>query len=92
MPNFVKDEVECAKIEKFMKDNCEFLKTLFIIRSSASHFPVIRWLSYAPMVSEWNIIDADFEMATVDRIFIAVTKNVDKSLQGILPDSGMTRL
>ena len=58
VPNFVKDEEECAKIAAFMKENSAFLKTLFIVRSSASYFPVIRWLSYAPMVLEWEITDA----------------------------------
>jgi len=57
VPNFVKDPDEITKIEEFMVKNCEFLKTYFIIHSSASYFPVIRWLYYAPMVTDWNIFD-----------------------------------
>ena len=56
--NFVKDENEVEQIVELMKKHCEFLKTLFIIKSSASNFPVIRWLAYESMVKEWNIIDA----------------------------------
>ena len=92
MPNFVKDETECERIAKFMKKNSAFLKTLFIVRSAASNYPVIRWLGFSPLVTEWSILDNDFEMATVDRIFIAATKNMDKSLVGILPDGAMCRL
>lgn len=91
VPNFVKDEAEVELIIKHMAANSEFLKTLFVIRSSASYFPVIRWLSYAPMVSEWNLLDENFEMGAVDRTFIAVTKNMDKALQGTLPEKDMSR-
>lgn len=91
VPNFVKDEEECEAIEKYMQSQALFLKTLFTVRAAASHFPVIRWLNYAPLVTEWNLADADFEMATVDRIFIAVTKNMDKALHGILPEKDMSR-
>lgn len=48
--NFVKDPKEVEAIIDFMKDNCLFLKTLFIIRSSASNYPSLRWLSYAPLI------------------------------------------
>ena len=53
--NFVKDEVEVDLIIKHMAAKSEFLKTLFVIRSSTFYFPVIRWLSYAPMINEWNL-------------------------------------
>lgn len=91
VPNFVKEPEECEGILDFMQSEACFLKTLFIVRSSASNFPVIRWLSYSPMVTEWGLADADFEMATVDRVFISVTKNVDKALQGLLPEKDMSR-
>jgi hypothetical protein len=83
VPNFVKDEEEVEGIIKFMQKESEFLKTLFIIKSAYSYFPVIRWLNYGPMVTEWpNLLDANFEISTVDRIFIAVTKNMNKALAG----------
>ena len=34
VPNFVKDEDEVDKITKFLKEEAEFLKTLFIIKSA----------------------------------------------------------
>jgi hypothetical protein len=64
---------------------------LFIIKSSASNFPVIRWLAYESMVKEWNIVDANFVGGDVDRIYLTVTKNMDKSLRGILPEKDMSR-
>jgi len=91
VPNFVKDEDECAAIEALLQKHALFLKTLFIVRSSASYFPVIRWLNYAPLVAEWNLYDTEFETGAVDRIFITVTKNMDKSLVGILPEKDMSR-
>ena len=91
VPNFVKDPREVDQIVDFMKDNCPFLKTVFIIRSSASNYPSLRWLSYAPFISELDIIDQHFEMGAIDRIFIAVTKNMEKDLIGILPEKDMSR-
>lgn len=74
-----------------MREHALFLKTLFICRSSASNFPTIRWLSYAPFIYELDILDHSFEMGAVDRIFIAVTKNMDKDLIGIMPEKDMSR-
>lgn len=91
MPNFVKDEAECAAIEAFMSKNSKFLKNLFLVKAAHSYWPNIRWLNYAPMVQEWEITDSDFEMSAVDRIFIAVTKNMPKQLVGILPEKDMSR-
>jgi hypothetical protein len=74
-----------------MKENSLFLKNLFIIRSSMSNYPVIRWLNYAPMITDFEIFDSNFEMSSVDRIFISVTKNMDPTLRGILPEKDMSR-
>lgn len=63
-----------------MSDELEFLKSYFIIKSSFSSYPVIKWLNYAPMVTEWNILDEHFKMDAGDRIYIAVTKNMNKQL------------
>ena len=38
-----------------------------------------------------DIIDQHFEMGAIDRIFIAVTKNMEKDLIGILPEKDMSR-
>ena len=37
-------------------------------------------------------MDSQFEQTTVDRIFIAVTKNTDQELRGILPEKDMSRM
>jgi hypothetical protein len=91
VPNFVKDEDEVAKIINFMKKQSEFLKTVFIIKSSQSYFPVIRFLNFSQMVAEWEINSADFLSDAVDRIYIAVTKNMNKALVGTLPEKDMSR-
>ena len=67
------------------------MKTLFIVRSSLSNYPCIRWLNFAPFISDLNVLDQQFDMTTVDRIFISVTKNLDKELHGILPEKDMSR-
>jgi hypothetical protein len=83
VPNFVKDEEEVAKITKAMEKEAEFLKTLFIIKCAHSYFPVLRQLNFGQMIHEWpGVIAPNFEIATVDRIFIAVTKNMNKALSG----------
>jgi len=82
VPNFVKDEQELQDIVQYMQSQVVFLKTRFIIRSASSNFPVIRWLNFSPMVCEWDITndDKDFDVQAVDRIFLTVTKNMDKAL------------
>lgn len=74
-----------------MKKHAVFLKTMFIIRSAASAYPSIRWLSYAPMIADLDIFDATFDMGAVDRIFIAVTTRLPESLKGKLPEKDMSR-
>ena len=91
VPNFVKNEDELKDIVTYMKKESVYLKSLFIVRSSLSYYPSIRWLSYSEFVTNLNINDAQFEMSAVDRIFIAVTKNMDKDLHGILPEKDMSR-
>ena len=91
MPNFVKDQNEVKEIELLFLQNIEFLKTLYIVRSAMSNYPVIRWLNFAPFIHDMNLIEPNFEMTTVDRIFISVTKNLDKELHGILPEKDMSR-
>jgi len=92
VPNFVKDEAECAEILNCMQSEAPFLKTLFIVRTAASNFPAMRWLSYCPMVLEWDItVDGEFELGAVDRIFLSVTKNIDKQLVGLFPEKDMSR-
>lgn len=73
-----------------MIDNAVFLKTYFIIHSSMSSLPVIKWLYYAPMVTDWDIFDKVFTQADVDRIFIAV-KNLKQELRGKVSESDMNR-
>lgn len=76
-----------------MKSEVVFLKTLFICLTSKSYFPVLRWLDYSPFIQALpEIISGDFHMDAVDRIFIAVTKNFDKELKGILPEKDMSRM
>ena len=89
--NFVKDTKEIEVIIDFMKENCLFLKTLFILWSSTSNYPSLRWLNYATFIQKLDILDQHFEMGAVDRIFIAVTKNMDKDLIGIMPEKDMSR-
>lgn len=70
-----------------MLENAEFLKTLFIIKTSYSQFPSIRFLSWNAMITgECNIVDENFDSATVDRTYIAVTANMNAALKGILPE------
>jgi len=68
-----------------------FLKTVFIIKGAASYYPSIRWLDYESMVTEWKIVDNKFESSSVDRIYIAVTKNLNKALVGVIPEKDMSR-
>ena len=89
--NFIKDSEEVEAIIKLLKNNIEFLKTVFIIRSAQSHFPVIKWLNYSMLINDLNLYDPHFEPSAVDRIFIAVTKNMDKDLIGILTEKDMNR-
>ena len=74
-----------------MKQNAVFLKTMFIIRSAASAYPSIRWLSYAPMIADLDMFDSNFDMGAVDRVFIAVTTRLPESLKGKLPEKDMSR-
>ena len=74
-----------------MQAESPFLKTLFNIRASNSNFPAIRWLSYSPLVLEWDICGDDFGVGEVDRIYLSVTKNLDKSLLGTFPEKDMSR-
>jgi hypothetical protein len=74
-----------------MKGESIYLKTLFVIRASHSNYPTIRWLNYSEFVGDLKITDNHFEPSAVDRIFIAVTKNMDKELHGILPEKDMSR-
>lgn len=91
VPNFVKDAAEVEQIKEYMKSNAEFLKTLFLIVAAKSHFPTIKWLNYGEFINELKITDKKFEMSAVDRIFIAVTSNIDAELKGIVPDKDMSR-
>ena len=43
------------------------------------------------MVAEWEINSTDFLSDAVDRIYIAVTKNMNKALVGTLPEKDMSR-
>ena len=92
VPNLIKDTEQVAQITNFMKSEIEFLKTAFIIRSSQSHFPVIKTLSFNHMIQNCQIYEQQFESTTVDRIFIAVTKNTDPELRGKIPDKDMSRM
>ena len=67
------------------------MKTLFIVKSSASNYPSIRWLSFADFVHDLDLIDHHFDMGAVDRIYIAVTKNMDQELLGTMPEKDMSR-
>lgn len=91
VPNFVKDEEECEKIVQFMLENAEFLKTLFIIKTSYSQFPYIKFLAWNSIAGECNILDENLDSATVDRTYIAVTANMNAALKGILPEGTMSR-
>jgi len=75
-----------------MEKNVAFLKTIFIIRSSFSYYPVITRTHYEAMIRDWDILDADFDMDQAIRIFISVTKNMDKRLQGTLSEKDMSRM
>ena len=93
VPNFVKDEEEVQKIIEFMQKHIVFLKTLFIMRAAESNFPTMRWLTFTEMIVQWKLCvdDKDFDVGAVDRIFITVTKNMDKQLAGVFPDKDMSR-
>lgn len=67
------------------------LKTFYIIRSSQSGFPVVRWLNYSGAINELDFYDSNFDKGAVDRIFIAVTSKMDEKLKGILPEKDMSR-
>ena len=89
--NFVKDENEVQEIIEVMKQHAVFLKTMFTIRSAASAYPAIRWLSYAPMIADLDIFDNNFDMGAVDRVFIAVTSNLALSQSLNIPGKDMSR-
>lgn len=95
VPNIVKDPEEQLEILDFMQAQSQFLKDLFIIRTASSNFPAIRWLNYQTLVSEWDIYSDDFPKDQVDRIYLAVTKNIDKKLIGMgpghFPEKDMSR-
>jgi hypothetical protein len=74
-----------------LKDEAVFLKTLFTIRTATSSYPALRWLSYSPLVLEWDICEDVFGVGEVDRIFLSVTKNLDKSFLGLFPEKDMSR-
>jgi hypothetical protein len=75
-----------------LKKESVYLKTLFHVRSSFSAFPVIKWFNFSEFINDLKILDQKFEQQTADRIYISVTKNVDKELHGILPEKDMSRL
>lgn len=74
-----------------MLENAEFLKTLFIIKTSYSQFPYIKFLAWNSIAGECNILDENLDSATVDRTYIAVTANMNAALKGILPEGTMSR-
>jgi hypothetical protein len=93
VPNLIKDLEENENILAYMKSEVIFLKTLFICLTSKSNYPVLRWLDYSPFIQQLpDVLCPEFPMDAVDRIFIAVTKNFDKELKGILPEKDMSRM
>jgi hypothetical protein len=56
-----------------MKDNAEYLKTLFMILSAESNFPTIKWLAYGEFARVAKITDKKFDGSAIDRIFISST-------------------
>lgn len=74
-----------------MKKQSVFLKTVMIIESAQSYFPVIQPLYFDTMVGSWGIINQKFKTDAVTRIFLGVTKNMKKELVGTLPEKDMSR-
>mgnify|MGYP006092769123 FL=1 len=64
-----------------MKENAEYLKTLFMILSAGSNFPTIKWLAYGEFARELKITDKKFDSSAIDRIFTSVT-----SASNVLPE------
>lgn len=44
------------------------------------------------MIRDWGVLDCDFDMDQAIRIFISVTKNMDKRLAGTLSEKDMSRM
>ena len=87
----MKDEKEVEQISQFLLSHIDFLRELFAVKASFSKFPQINLLKYLPLVQEMGIIDQGFEQGTVDRIFIGITKNLEKELRGVLSEKDMSR-
>lgn len=75
-----------------MMEHVGFLKTIFIIRSAGSNYPVIIRSHYENMIRDWDLLDAGFDMDQAIRIFISVTKNMDKRLAGTLSEKDLSRM
>mmetsp|Transcript_38450 Transcript_38450/g.36803 ORF Transcript_38450/g.36803 Transcript_38450/m.36803 type:complete len:190 (-) Transcript_38450:301-870(-) len=72
IPKFVKDEKEQEELVKEILDNGEVLKTLFIILSSNSNYPMMTWIDFSTFIFNFKIVDnKNLSIATIDRIFIA---------------------
>lgn len=93
VPNFVKDASEVTQIEDLMIEHSAFLKTLFIIHTSKSQFPVIGSLQdFEPIVLDWDLVDeGQFKLDAVQRIFISIVKNLPAELGTVLSAKNMSR-
>lgn len=80
VPNLIKDQKEYDKIVQLLLKHLDYLKTVFIIRSSMSNYPVIQWISFTKFVEDLNIFDDKFDKGSVDLIYTSVTGTFDKQL------------
>ena len=58
---FVKDPMEAEAIIEFMIKYLETLKTIFIVISSKSYYPLIRSLNFNNFIYELGIFDSNFD-------------------------------
>ena len=58
----VKEEEECAEIRDYLTGECVFLKTIFVVRSALSSYPVISRANYENMIKDFEILDNNFDL------------------------------
>jgi hypothetical protein len=49
------------------------------LEAARSGFPCINWIKYSDFCAEAGVVDKNFPLATIDRIFIATNVELEKT-------------
>jgi hypothetical protein len=87
LSRFVKDIKELEKVSEILLKYYGEIKNQFYSSIATSDYPTIQWMDFGNICEEWRIIDKDFPMSFIDRLFIAtnvelvnMVDNADRAL------------